>query len=84
MTQRRGIIKLIPKKDAEPSLIKNWRLITLLNSDYKIAAKAIANRIKKVLPELINGDQTSFIKGRTNGETLLKTSQVRLLTFSRF
>lgn len=29
VTQRRGIIKLIPKKDTEPSLIKNWRPLTL-------------------------------------------------------
>ena len=34
VTQRRGIIKLIPKKDAEPYLIKNWRPISLLNCDY--------------------------------------------------
>ena len=52
VTQRRGIIKLIPKKDAEPYLIKNWRPISLLNSDYKIAAKAIANHFKQVLPNL--------------------------------
>jgi len=47
VTQRRGIIKLIliPKKDAEPDIIRNWRPITLLNCDYKIAAKAIANRL---------------------------------------
>jgi len=44
VTQRRGIIKLIPKKDVEPDLIRNWRPITLLNCDYKIAAKAIGNR----------------------------------------
>ena len=46
VTQRRGVIKLIPKKDAELYFIKNWRPITLLNTDYKIAAKSIANRIK--------------------------------------
>ena len=57
VTQRRGIIKLIPKKDAEPFLIKNWRHISLLNCDYKIAAKALANRLKKVLPKLVNCDQ---------------------------
>ena len=28
VTRRCGIIKLIPKKDAEPYLIKNWRPIT--------------------------------------------------------
>ena len=61
MTQRRGIIKLIPKKDAEQFRIKNWRPITLLNCDYRIASKALANRLKKVLPKLVNCDQTGFI-----------------------
>ncbi|KAL9982000.1 hypothetical protein ACROYT_G010777 [Oculina patagonica] len=70
ITQRRGIIKLIPKKDAEPYLIKNWRPLTLLNCDYKLAAKAIANRIKKYLPNVINNDQTGFIKGRFIGENI--------------
>ena len=70
VTQRRGIIKLIPKKDAGPDLIKNWRPITLLNCDYKIAAKAIANRLKRVIPNLVNSDQTGFIKGRFIGENI--------------
>ena len=70
VTQRRGIIELIPKKDAEPDLIRNWRPITLLNCDYKIAAKAIANRLKKVNPKLVNSDQTGFIKGRFIGENI--------------
>ena len=68
--QRWEIIKLIPKKDAEPDLIKNWRPITLLNCDYKIAAKAIANRLKKVIPKLVNSDQTGFIKRRFTGENI--------------
>ena len=33
ISQRRGAIKLIPKKDAELYYIKNWRPITLLNTD---------------------------------------------------
>ena len=70
VTQRRGVIKLIPKKDAELYFIKNWRPITLLNTDYKIAAKSIANRIKLVLPNLINYDQTGFLKGRFIGENI--------------
>ena len=70
ITQRRGIVKLIPKKDAEPYLIKNWRLISLLNCDYKIAAKAIANRLKQVLPKLIDNDQTGFLKGRSIAENI--------------
>ena len=70
ITQRRGVIKLIPKKDAEPYFIKNWRPLTLLNCDYKIAAKAVANRLKKVLPDLISCDQTGFMKGRFIGENI--------------
>ena len=70
ITQRRGVIKLIPKKDAEPYFIKNWRPLTLLNCDYKIAAKALANRLKKVLPDLISSDQTGFMKGRFIGENI--------------
>ena len=70
ITQRRSIIKLIPKKDAELYFIKNWRPLSLLNTDYKIAAKAIANRIKSVLPNVINNDQTGFLKGRFIGENV--------------
>ena len=70
VTQRRGIIKLIPKKDAEPNLIKNSRPISLLNCDYKIAAKAIANRFKQVIPNIINYGQTGFLKGRFIGENI--------------
>ena len=73
VTQRRGVIKLIPKTDTQLYFIKNWRPITLLNTDYKIAAKSIANRIKLVLPNLINHDQTGFLKGRFIGENIRLT-----------
>ena len=79
VTQRRGIIKLIPKKDAEPYFIKNWRPISLRNCDYKIAATAIANRFKQVLPNLIDNDQTGFLKGRFIGENIrLIDSNIKL------
>ena len=70
ISRRRGINKLIPKKDAELNLIKNWRPLTLLNCDYKIATKAIASRIKAVIPTLISDYQTCFIKGRFIGENI--------------
>ena len=70
ISQRRGIIKLIPKKSEELYYIRNWRALTLLNCDYEIAAKAIAIRLKTNLPNLINNDQTGFIKGRYIGENI--------------
>ena len=62
ITQRRGIISLLPKGRKSPLLLKNWRPITLLNCDYKIAAKGIAFRVKNVLPKIDNNDQTGFLK----------------------
>ena len=71
ISQRRGlIITLLPKKNKPANLLKNWRPITLLNCDYKIAAKSIANRIKKFLPNIINNDQTGFLKNRFIGENI--------------
>ena len=70
VSQRRGIMTLLPKKNKPVNLLKNWRPITLLNCDYKIAAKSIANRIKKFLPNIINSDQTGFLKNRFIGENI--------------
>ena len=70
ITQRRGLITLIPKKNKPTNLLTNWRPITLLNCDYKIATKSIASRIRKVLPKIINNDQTGFLKGRFIGENI--------------
>ena len=65
-TQKHGIVSLISKKD-DPLLLKNWRPITLLNIDYKIAAYALATRLKKVMPNIINTDQNGYIKDRFIG-----------------
>ena len=48
ITQRSGIISLIPKKDKALNELKNWRPITLLNWHYKIASKSIPSRLKSV------------------------------------
>ena len=70
ITQRRELITLKPKMNKPSNLLKNWRPITLLNCDYKIATKSIASRIRKVLLKIINNDQTGFLKGRFIGENI--------------
>ena len=70
ISQRQGIISLIPKKTKDTQYLKNWRPVTLLNVDYKIATKTIALRIEKVLPYLINPTQTVYVKGRFIGESI--------------
>ena len=76
ITQRRGIISLIPKKDKALNELKNWRPITLLNCDYKIASKAIASRLKLVLSDLIDLDKTGFLKGRSIAENIFLINNV--------
>jgi len=60
ISQRRGVITLIPKDNSKLLELSNWYLITLLNVDYTLASKAIASRIEKVLPALIHSDQSRF------------------------
>jgi len=64
ISQLRGVLTLIPKENKDAQELSNWRPITLLNVDYKILSKAIASRIEKALPRLINCSQTGFMKGR--------------------
>ena len=58
ISQRRGVITLIPKEDSNLLDLQNWRPITLLNIDYKITSKTLAKRIESVIPKLVHTDQT--------------------------
>ena len=71
ISQRKGIIKLIPKKNKDPQLIPSWRPITLLNVDYKILTKVFSRRLAGFLPELIHHDQKGFIRHRDIHENIL-------------
>ena len=62
--QKRGIIRLIPKKDKDLTLIKNWRPISLLNTDYKLIAHVLADRLQNVIPNIISKDQSGYLKSR--------------------
>lgn len=73
---RNGIIQLIPKRDRDTLFLENWRPLTLLNTDYKIFSKALANRLKRVLPSLIDSDQTGFMKGRDISSNIRKVIDV--------
>ena len=57
-------LKSLMHKKNDPLDLNNWRPITLLNNDYKIAAYCLASRLKTVLPHIIHTDQNGFVKGR--------------------
>ncbi|GKV12840.1 hypothetical protein SLEP1_g23934 [Rubroshorea leprosula] len=58
-----SFIVLVPKVD-NPQKIEEYRPISLIGVIYKILAKILANRLKKVLDELIGEQQMAFISGR--------------------
>lgn len=70
ISQRRGVISLITKKDKDKSILENLRPFSLLNVDYKVPTKTVTKRIEKVLHEIINPDQTGYVKGRYTGENM--------------
>ena len=74
--QRRSILTLIPKKDKDLRFWKNWRPISLLNTDYKIITKLFAKRLKPVLQNIIHPDQVAYIKGRYIGQNIRLMSDV--------
>ena len=69
---RIGVITLLPKPKtpSELNFIKNWRPITLLNTDYKIFTHVIKNRILKTVPFLISCTQSGFQAGRSTTDNL--------------
>ena len=68
LTLREGLICLIHKKDKPKNEIKGYRPITLLNVPYKIMAGALAKRIKEVLADIIEPEQTAYLSGTFIGD----------------
>ena len=66
-SQSKGVLILLHKEGKRED-IKNWRPLTLLNCDYKIISKLLAERLKNVLTKLIHPDQKGFVKGRNISE----------------
>ena len=61
--------------------LKNKRPIVLLDVIYKIVAKVLAIRLRKVIGGLFSPDQTGFLKGRYIGNNIRLMSD--LLHYSK-
>ena len=65
-----GLITLLYKKKGNQMHLGNYRGISLLNTDYKILAKVLANRIKSVVGSIVSATQAYGIPGRDIADTI--------------
>lgn len=61
---RRAVLTPLPKK-GDLQDIKNLRPVSLLCTDYKLLSKVLANRLRKVMNQVIHRTQTYCVPGRS-------------------
>ena len=69
-SMRMAYVRLI-HKGGETHHLGNWRPVSLLNADYKVISKALAQKLHTVLAEVIHPDQTCGVPGRNIQDNLL-------------
>ncbi|CAI5465382.1 unnamed protein product [Closterium sp. Yama58-4] len=72
---KEAVTILLHKKGDRDSL-NNYRPITLLKSSYKVLARVVANRIKRVLHQVISPEQYGFIPGRRLSDAVALVADV--------
>lgn len=58
-------------KVQNPSSVNEFRPISLCNILYKLIAKTLANRLKRVLPSIISWNHSAFILGRLTSDNII-------------
>ena len=56
--------------------LKDFRSISLLGSLYKILAKVLANRLKKVVVKVVSNTQNAFVEGHQISNASLIANEV--------
>ncbi|CAI7774037.1 unnamed protein product [Closterium sp. NIES-53] len=69
-------VTILLHKKGPREQIQNYRPITLLTSSYKVVARLLANRMKKVLGSVISEEQHGFLPGRRLSDAVSTVADV--------
>lgn len=70
-----SFIALIPKV-TDPQIVSDYRPISLVSLQYKVLSKLLANRLRKILPEVISDNQSAFLEGRQIVDCVLQAKEI--------
>lgn len=65
-----ALISVIPKPGKDVSECSSYRPVSVLNIDYRIFTTILAKRLENIIPELIDTDQTGFVKNRQTHDNI--------------
>lgn len=59
-SMRKGILTPVYKETGGKNNLRNWRSISLLNVDYKIVSRFMADRLSQVIREIVSENPRYF------------------------
>jgi exonuclease III len=65
------LLGTIMHKKGLPQYLENYRLLSVLDTDLRIRAKAILNRMTTVSQDIISSQQTAFLEGRQLSDNVM-------------
>ena len=71
-----ALLVSLPKSDRDPRQFSSYRPLAMLNTDYKILAKVLADRLAPLVPNLVHPDQNGFVLARNTSLNLRRLHRV--------